>query len=67
MNIAQLLTILANFLACIIYLGLIGFVLYKNPKARLNRLCAIALVPFAVWSLAYVFCFSATSPSLGYV
>lgn len=63
MNILQLINVLAHFLAFIVYLGLIGFVLHKNSKALLNRLCAIALASFAVWSLGNVFFFSAPSAS----
>lgn len=61
MNISQLINILAQFLAFIIYLGLIVFVLQKNPRALLNRLCALALAPFALWSLGTIFFHSAAS------
>jgi len=63
MNTPQLINVLAHFLAFIIYLCLIGFVLYKNPRAQLNRLCALMLIPFAVWSFGFTFFHSATSPS----
>lgn len=57
----QLVTVLAHFLAFVIYLALIGFVLYKNPKARLNRLCALTLTPFAIWCLGLTFSHAAAS------
>ncbi len=61
MNILQLVTVQIHFLAFIVYLGLIGFVLHKNPKAFLNRLCALALAPFAIWSLGFAFSHGAPS------
>ncbi len=61
MNIPQLLNILTHFLAFIIYLGLIVFVLQKNPKAQLNRLCALTLACFAIWSMGFVFFHNAAS------
>lgn len=63
MNTLQLIHVLAHFLAFIIYLGLIGFVLYRNPKALLNRLCALTLATFAVWSLGHTFVNSAADAS----
>ena len=62
MGTLQLFTVLAHFLAFIIYTELIGFVLYKNPKALLNRLCALALVPFAIWSFGDTLFQGAPSP-----
>ena len=62
MDTLQLVTVLAHFLAFIIYVELIGFVLYKNPKALLNRLCALALVPFAIWSFGDTLFQGAPSP-----
>lgn len=61
MSSLQLVNVLAHFSAFIVYLWLIGFVLHKNPKALLNRLCALTLVPFAIWSLGVVFFHSAPS------
>ena len=63
MNTPQLIHVLAHFLAFIIYLGLIGFVLHRNPKALLNRLCALTLAMFAVWSLGDTFVNSAATAS----
>lgn len=40
---------------------LIGFVLYKNPKTLLNRLCALSLIPFSIWSFGFIFFHSSVS------
>jgi len=37
------------------YLGMIGFVVYKNPRGRLNRLCALTIGTFAIWTLGFAF------------
>jgi len=41
---------LLHFLSFSIYLYLAGYVLYKNPKDLLNRVCAILILCFAIWS-----------------
>jgi len=61
MNPLQLFTVLINFLAFVVYVYLIWFVLNLNRKELLNRLCALAIVPFAIWSFAFTFLHSATS------
>jgi len=61
MNTVQLINILVHFSASIAYVGLIGFVLYKNPKALLNRLCALTVGAFAIWTMADIFFYSASS------
>ena len=43
------------FLAFLIYLWLICFIIYKNPKSSINRICALYLSCFAVWALAWGF------------
>jgi hypothetical protein len=63
MNTLQLINVLVHFLALAAYVLLIGFVLHKDPKALLNRLCALAIAPFAVWTLGEVFFHAATSAS----
>jgi PAS domain S-box-containing protein len=40
---------------------LIVIVIYKQPKALLNRLCALVVGTFAIWSLGYGFCHTAYS------
>jgi len=52
-NSLLLLHFIGHFLACILYLLLILFVLYQNPKSQLNQLCALTLAPFVIWSFAY--------------
>jgi len=42
-------------LAFLFYLWLIIFVLYKNPRATLNRVCAIVISCFATWNLSDLF------------
>jgi len=61
MNTLQLITVLANFSAFLVYIYLIWFVLNLNQKELLNRLCALAFVPFAIWSFAFTFLHSSTS------
>ena len=59
--IARLLNIVVNFSALVIYTGLIVYILRKNPKAALNRLCACIFVSFAVFSLGQMFLQNAAS------
>jgi len=61
MNTLQLITVLANFSAFLVYIYLIWFVLNLNQKELLNRLCALTFVPFAIWSFAFTFLHSSTS------
>ena len=61
MSIARLLSILLNFSALAIYLGLIVYILLKNPKAALNRLCACIFLSFAVYSFGQLFLSNSTS------
>jgi len=60
MNALQLFTVLINFSAFLVYVYLIWFVLNLNRKELLNRLCALAIVPFAIWSFAFTFLHSAS-------
>ncbi len=57
-----MLMVLAHLLAFVVYTLLTGFVLYKNPKSRLNRLCALANISFAIWALADSYFHNASSP-----
>ncbi len=43
------------FLTFLIYLWLIVFVLYKSPKAILNRVCAALIACLAIWSFGDMF------------
>ena len=47
--------VLLHFLSSVIYLYLAGFVLYKNPRALLNRVCALLILCFAIWSFGAIF------------
>ncbi len=58
----RLFNILLCYFASVFYILLIVFLLYKNPKSRLNRFCALAILPFTIWSTAFVFFHSAISP-----
>ena len=46
---------LLHFFSFLIYLYMAGFVLYKNPKALLNRVCALLLLCFVIWSFGAMF------------
>ncbi|MDD5236385.1 MAG: ATP-binding protein [Candidatus Omnitrophica bacterium] len=46
---------LVHFLSFLCYLFMIAFVLYKNPKALLNRICALLLLCFVIWSFGIIF------------
>ncbi|HHY53686.1 MAG TPA: PAS domain S-box protein [Clostridiales bacterium] len=61
MNALQLFTVLINFFAFVVYVYLIWFVLNLNRKELLNRLCALAIMPFAIWSFAFTFLHSAST------
>jgi PAS domain S-box-containing protein len=55
MNVFQLVNILVHFFSFLVYAYLIIFILQRDPKALLNRLCALTIVPFAVWAFAFTF------------
>ncbi|MEJ2279603.1 MAG: hypothetical protein P8Y70_17960 [Candidatus Lokiarchaeota archaeon] len=38
-----------------IYLWLVFFVLFRNPKALLNRICALLILTFALWAIGHSF------------
>ena len=63
MDALQLLHVLSHFLSFLVYLWLISYVVRKEPRALLNRLCALAIIPFAIWALGITFFHSATSSS----
>ena len=44
-----------HFLVFLIYSYLLVFVLWKNPKSLLNKICAVLLACFAVWSFGSIF------------
>lgn len=44
-----------HFFAFLAYLYLLVFVLWKNPKALINRACAAFLACLAVWSFGFIF------------
>ncbi|MEW6558343.1 MAG: histidine kinase N-terminal 7TM domain-containing protein [Elusimicrobiota bacterium] len=52
---------LAYFTAFLIYIGLIIFGLSKDPKSKLNRVFALFIFTFAIWSFSSAFVNSATS------
>jgi len=46
------------FISCadaVVYIEFICFLLYKNKKSLLNKLCALAVAPFLIWSSAMIF------------
>ena len=61
MNTLQLITALASFSAFLVYVFLMWFVLNLNQKELLNKLCALTIASFAVWSFSSTFLHSATS------
>lgn len=44
-----------HFFAFLVYCYLIVIVLWKDPKSRLNRVCAALFACFAIWSFGYIF------------
>ena len=46
---------LLHFLSFFIYLYMFWFVLYKNPKALLNRVCAMLIFCFVIWTFGAIF------------
>jgi len=44
-----------HFFNCIVYVYLAVYIFIKNPKALLNRLCAVFLLCFCLWSFSFVF------------
>lgn len=53
MSVWQAIHTLGQFTACLTYFSLGGFILYKKPRALLNRMCCLLLVSFALWSMGY--------------
>jgi len=47
-----------HFFAFLVYCYLIAFVLWKDPKFSLNRVCAALLACFAVWSFRFIFIYN---------
>ena len=54
MNILQFL----HFIVFLIYSCLLVFILWKDPKSLLNRVCAALLACFAVWSFTLIFIYN---------
>ncbi|HEX3043521.1 MAG TPA: ATP-binding protein [Bacillota bacterium] len=52
---------LIHYTAFMIYLYLIFLVVAKNPKAALNRICALLICCFAIWSLGGTIFYAVTS------
>jgi PAS domain S-box-containing protein len=44
---------LLHFTVFLVDIGLIALLLYKNPRATLNRVCALLIISFAIWSFGY--------------
>src|SRR4030042_2021577 len=44
-----------HFFVFLVYSCLLVFLLWKDPKSLLNRVCAVLLACFAVWSFALIF------------
>jgi diguanylate cyclase (GGDEF)-like protein/PAS domain S-box-containing protein len=44
-----------HFFTFLVYCSLIIFILWKDRKSLLNRICAAFLACFALWSLGYIF------------
>ena len=51
-----------HFFCLVVYLFLAVYILKKNPKALLNRLCAALISCFALWSLACIFTHNPDNP-----
>jgi len=47
-----------HFFAFLLYCSLIIFILWKDPKSLLNRICAAFLACFALWSFGYIFLYN---------
>lgn len=54
MSAALLINISAHLLAAASYIGLLVYVIRKDPARLLNRLCALLMASFAVWSIGSV-------------
>lgn len=44
-----------HFFAFLVYIYLLLFVLWRNPKSSINRACAAFLACFIVWSFGFIF------------
>ena len=47
-----------HFFVFLVYSCLLVFLLWKDPKSLLNRVCAVLLACFAVWSFALIFIYN---------
>ena len=43
------------YLSFLIYAWLVGFILYKNKESTINRVCALLISCFALWSFSFSF------------
>jgi len=55
MDILRLLSVFISCADTVVYIEFICFLLYKNKKSLLNKLCALAVAPFLIWSSAMIF------------
>ncbi len=51
-----------HFFCLVVYLFLAIYILKKNPKVLLNRLCSALIFCFALWSLGYIFTHNPYNP-----
>lgn len=51
-----------HFFVFLVYCYLIVIVLWKDPKSLLNRVCAVLLACFAVWSFGLIFIHNSRTP-----
>ncbi|PKP61335.1 hypothetical protein CVT91_03420 [Candidatus Atribacteria bacterium HGW-Atribacteria-1] len=51
-----------HFFAFLVYCYLLVFVLWKDPKSPLNRVCAAFLACFALWSFGFIFIHNLNTP-----
>lgn len=51
-----------HFFVFLVYCYLIVIVLWKDPKSLLNRVCAVLLACFAVWSFGLIFIYNSRTP-----
>jgi hypothetical protein len=60
MNIYDVLSLIAFFANTALAL----YILYRDPKGRLNRLYAVVMFGFAVWSIGEFLSFTAATPEM---
>jgi hypothetical protein len=50
-----------HFLSFLVYVGLAAVLVRKNPRSSLNRVAALLIGCFALWSFAQIFIHNPTS------